>query len=91
MLHIDRSIETTTSPDREVRDITIERLSVTDATLLYDAEGSDLVSYEEVNLTLDWPDPTGTAEIAASIRPSNDVVQFTPSIDRFSSFIMFSK
>ncbi|TMM51641.1 AsmA family protein [Sulfitobacter sabulilitoris] len=80
-------IETATTPARPARPIGIERLKVTDARLIYDAEGSDLVAYEGVDLTLDWPERLGTAEITATLRPAGEAVTVTATIDRFASFI----
>ncbi|MGZ2258929.1 AsmA family protein [Roseobacter sp. A03A-229] len=80
-------IETETAPDRPARSISIERLQVTDATLIYDAEGSDLVSYEGVDLSLDWPERLGPAEIAATLRPTVNPVEVTATIDGFAGFI----
>ncbi|MEM9637240.1 MAG: AsmA family protein, partial [Pseudomonadota bacterium] len=74
-------IETETSPEKPARPISIERLQVTDATLIYDAEGSDLVSYEGVDLTLDWPERLGPAEIAAVLRPTGQPVTVDAVID----------
>lgn len=80
-------IETETAPDRPARSISIERLQVTDATLIYDAEGSDLVSYEGVDLSLDWPERLGPAEIAATLRPTANPVEVAATIDGFAGFI----
>ncbi|WP_299674144.1 AsmA family protein [uncultured Roseobacter sp.] len=80
-------IETETAPDRPARSVSIERLQVTDATLIYDAEGSDLVSYEGVDLSLDWPERLGPAEIAATLRPTANPVEVAATIDGFAGFI----
>ena len=80
-------IETSTAPTRTPRSISIARLAVTDATLIYDAEGSDLVSYEGVNLTLDWPERLGSADIQASLRPAGSDVSVSARIDGFAGFI----
>ena len=80
-------IETETSPEKPARPISIERLQVTDATLIYDAEGSDLVSYDGVDLTLDWPERLGPAEIAAVLRPTGQPVTVDAVIDGFAGFI----
>ena len=80
-------IETNTSPNRPPREVTIERLKVTDATLIYDAEGSDLVAYENVDLSLDWPEPGGPAQITAALQPAEEVVNVAATIDGFGSFI----
>ncbi|MFK7744907.1 MAG: AsmA family protein [Roseobacter sp.] len=80
-------IETETSPEREARAVSIERLVVTDATLIYDAEGSDLVSYAGVDLSLDWPDRLGPASISASLQPADTRVSVSANIDGFAGFI----
>ncbi|WP_298837543.1 AsmA family protein [uncultured Roseobacter sp.] len=80
-------IETTTSPAREARPISIERVSITDAQLIYDAEGSDLVSYAGVDLTLDWPERLGPADIKATLRPAETPVVVEALIDGFAGFI----
>ena len=54
-------IETSTDPNRPAQAFSIDRLKVTNATLIYDAEGSDLVRYDNVDLALDWPERLGSA------------------------------
>ncbi len=83
----DAQIETETTPDTPARPFSIERLAITDATLIYDAEGSDLVSYSGVDLTLDWPDRLGAAEIDATIRPAGLPVDVDATIGAFAGFI----
>lgn len=80
-------IETETSPDREAQAISIQSLTVTDATFVYDAEGSDLVSYSGVDLTLDWPERLGPARINATLRPAGTPVELAATIDAFAGFI----
>lgn len=80
-------IETETSPDREAQAISIQSLTVTNATFVYDAEGSDLVSYSGVDLTLDWPERLGPAQIDATLRPAGTPVQVAATIDTFAGFI----
>lgn len=80
-------IETTTTPQTTPRSLTIEKLVITDATLIYDAEGADLVSYSGVDLSLDWPDAAGAAEISAALRPAGQKVSVEARIDRFASFL----
>ncbi|NRB04074.1 MAG: AsmA family protein, partial [Rhodobacteraceae bacterium] len=65
----------------------IERLNVTNATLIYDAEGSDLVRYDQVDLTLDWPERLGPAVIRAALNPAGEVVTLDATIDQFAGFI----
>lgn len=80
-------IETGTSPDRAPQALSIARLVVTDATLIYDAEGSDLVQYSDVDLYLDWPDVNGPARIAATLRPTAATVEVQATIDNFTGFL----
>ncbi|MEP2639627.1 AsmA family protein [Roseobacter sp.] len=80
-------IETETTPERPARSISIARVKITDARLIYDAEGSDLVSYEGVDLTLDWPERLGPAQISAALRPNGTPVQVDAVIDGFAGFI----
>ena len=81
-------IETEVAPDaRTPQAISIQRLAVTGATLVYDAEGSDVVSYSGVDLTLDWPERLGAADIRATLRPAGSDVILEARIDRFASFI----
>ncbi|MEL6451479.1 MAG: AsmA family protein [Pseudomonadota bacterium] len=80
-------IATETAPDRTPQALSIQRLAVTEATLIYDAEGSDLVSYSGVDLTLDWPERLGAAEIAASLQPAGSTVEVAATIDAFAGFI----
>lgn len=80
-------IETETTAGKTTLPVTIERLVITDATLIYDAEGADLVSYDGVDLTLDWPDPAGTAMIQAALRPAGQKVSVDASIGKFSDFL----
>lgn len=83
----DAQVATERAADEEALSVTIERLVITDATLIYDAEGSDLVSYDGVDLSLDWPDAEGEAQIKAAVRPAGDVVAVDAKIGRFASFL----
>lgn len=80
-------IETETTPDRAPKAVTIQKLKVTDATLIYDAEGSDLVRYDGVDLTLDWPEAAGAAQIAATLRPAGAPVEVQAQIQQFDTFL----
>ena len=82
------SIETAPSaPARSPRPLTIQRLDITDATLIYDAEGADLVRFAGVDLSLDWPERAGDAVIKAALRPAADRVTIEATIDRFDQFL----
>lgn len=76
-----------TSSPAATRAFSVERVTVTDATLIYDAEGRDLISYEGVDLTLDWPERLGPAEIAAVLRPAAMPVTIDAVIGGFGDFI----
>ncbi|MEM6758613.1 MAG: AsmA family protein [Pseudomonadota bacterium] len=80
-------IETETAPERTPGAVSVQRLRVTDATLVYDAEGSDLVSYSGVDLSLDWPERLGPATIAAALRPTAETVSVDAVIGGFAGFI----
>ena len=67
--------------------LSIQKIEVTDATLIYDAEGADLVSYSGVDLALDWPERLGPATIAATLRPAGTEVQVDATIGGFAGFI----
>ena len=76
-----------TAPASAPRPLTIQRLNITDATLIYDAEGSDLVRHEGVDLSLDWPERAGPAVINAALRPAGERVTVNATIDRFDQFL----
>ena len=81
-------IETETAPaERTPQEVIIQKLQVTDATLIYDAEGADLVSYSGVDLSLDWPERLGAADIKATLRPAGTAVDVRATIGGFAGFI----
>ncbi|MEO9821557.1 MAG: AsmA family protein [Paracoccaceae bacterium] len=81
------TIETETSPSKEAQAFSLNKLTVTDATFVYDAEGSDLVSYSGVDFTLDWPERLGAADIRAKLSPTGEDVVLEASIEQFAGFI----
>lgn len=81
------ALESETTSDAPTRSVTIRALSITDATLIYDAEGADLVSFSGVDVALDWPDPDGAARIDASMRPAGQPVALKAEVDRFAQFL----
>ncbi|WP_299729588.1 AsmA family protein [uncultured Tateyamaria sp.] len=81
-------IETEVAPaTRTPQSVWIEKLTVTDATLVYDAEGADLVSYSGVDLALDWPERPGAAEVVARLSPAGTDVDVNATIGGFAGFI----
>ncbi|MEM6888340.1 MAG: AsmA family protein [Pseudomonadota bacterium] len=65
----------------------IEKLRLTNATLIYAAEGSDAVQVDDVDLALDWPDPNGNAALIGTLNPAGAPVGLTVEIDRFAAFL----
>jgi len=80
-------IETESEPTASRRPLSIQKLTVTDATLIYDAEGADVLRYEGVDLALDWPEQGGAADITASMAPAGEAVQLAARIDGFADFL----
>ncbi len=80
-------IETQSEPTASRRPLSIQKLTVTDATLIYDAEGADVLRYEGVDLELDWPERGGAADITAGMASAGEVVQLTARIDGFADFL----
>ncbi|UOA26110.1 AsmA family protein [Pseudosulfitobacter sp. DSM 107133] len=81
------TIETQTSPDTAPRPFSIQKMNITDATLIYDAEGADLVQYKGVDLALDWPERAGSADIRATLRPAGEAVKVNATIGSFAGFL----
>ena len=80
-------IETRSEPTASRRPLSIQKLTVTDATLIYDAEGADVLRYEGVDLALDWPERGGAADITASMAPAGDAVRLAARIEGFADFL----
>ncbi|MEQ3630973.1 MAG: AsmA family protein, partial [Sulfitobacter sp.] len=80
-------IETQSEPTASRRPLSIQKLTVTDATLIYDAEGADVLRYEGVDLALDWPERGGAADITASMAPAGEAVQLAARIEGFADFL----
>ncbi|MFG6591719.1 AsmA family protein [Sulfitobacter sp. 1A12157] len=80
-------IETESAPSASRRPLSIQKLTVTDATLIYDAEGADLLRYDGVDLALDWPERGGAAKITASMAPAGEPVKLAARIEGFADFL----
>jgi len=80
-------IETEAAPSQHKRPLSIQKLEVENATLIYDSEGADLVTYEGVDLALDWPEQGGAADIVASMAPTGERVTLTGRIEGFAAFL----
>lgn len=75
------------SPDAAPSKLHIARIELRDATLIHGAEGADPVSYEAVDLALDWPDPDGPAQMDAVLRPAGTPVTAALQITGFARFL----
>ncbi|MFG6559512.1 AsmA family protein [Sulfitobacter sp. 1A15299] len=80
-------IETESAPSASRRPLSIQKLTVTDAKLIYDAEGADLLRYDGVDLALDWPERGGAAKITASMAPAGEPVKLAARIEGFADFL----
>ncbi len=80
-------IETETAAGGAARPLTIQKLMIRDAALIYDAQGADLVSYQGVDLTLDWPEMNGPARIDAALRPAGQKIKLAATIAQFAGFL----
>lgn len=83
----DAGISSTAAQGRPRRPLSIQKLTVTDATLIYVAEGAAPLRYEDVDLALDWPDRQGPAKIEAAARPMGEPIQVEAKIDAFDRFL----
>lgn len=67
--------------------LTLERLTLTDARLVYAAAGADPITIENLDLSLVWPSATGPADIVLTARPAGDVVTIAANIGGFGGFL----
>lgn len=74
------------TPD-QTRELRIDNVRVTNATFIYDAEGSDVIRYDTVDLALDWPDPEGAGVVTARIRPAGSPVSVRAEVQKLAAFL----
>lgn len=67
--------------------LTLERLTLTDASLVYAAAGTEPVVVENLDLSLIWPEANGAADIVVTARPAGDVVTIAANIGGFQDFL----
>ncbi|WP_293575610.1 AsmA family protein [Phaeobacter sp.] len=67
--------------------ISIEALTLTGATLRYAPHEAEAVELRQVDLALAWPDPSGTVEIDATLRPAGSPIRITGEIGTFEAFL----
>ncbi|TNF57759.1 MAG: AsmA family protein [Rhodobacteraceae bacterium] len=66
---------------------TLEKLSVTDARLIFAPVDGERIDLAGVNLELDWPDPAGPATFAGSVSPAGEPVALSGRIEGFAAFL----
>lgn len=67
--------------------ISIERVSLTGATLRYAPHGGETIEMNQIDVFADWPDPLGTAEVDLTIRPAGEAVRLRGEIGTFAQFL----
>jgi AsmA protein len=73
--------------ETEARNVSIARVDVADATIVYDTEGSERVLLSGVDLSLDWPDPAGPALLTGVLRPAGEPVEIALAVNALTAFI----
>lgn len=79
--------ETNSTEDAGSIPLTLERLTLSDARLIYAAAGADPVTVENLDLSLVWPSASGPADIVLTARPAGDVVTIAANIGGFDGFL----
>ncbi|MFV1440861.1 MULTISPECIES: AsmA family protein [unclassified Phaeobacter] len=67
--------------------ISIEALTLTGASLRYAPHGETPIEMKQVDLALQWPDPTGTVIADVTLRPAGAPVQVAAEIGTFEAFL----
>ncbi|MFV1495545.1 AsmA family protein [Phaeobacter sp. JH20_02] len=67
--------------------ISIEALTLTGASLRYAPHGETPIEMKQVDLALQWPDPTGTVIADVTLRPAGAPVQIAAEIGTFEAFL----
>jgi AsmA protein len=65
----------------------IEEVQLKRASLTYAAFGSTPVEISDVDLTLLWPEPGGTADLKVTLRPAGEAVEVEAQIGTFEAFL----
>jgi AsmA protein len=67
--------------------LTLERLTLTNASLVYAAADDDTILVENLDLSLSWPVASGPADIVISARPAGKLVTIAANIGGFEGFL----
>ncbi|MFV1492885.1 AsmA family protein [Phaeobacter sp. JH18-32] len=83
------AVETPAAPSgtMESLPISIEALTLTGASLRYAPHGETPIEMKQVDLALQWPDPTGTVIADVTLRPAGAPVQIAAEIGTFEAFL----
>jgi len=65
----------------------IEAVELTGASLRYKAAGKAPVEMGNIDLSLLWPDPAGTVNAKATLRPAGEPVEIDAEIGTFAAFL----
>ncbi|WP_424979192.1 AsmA family protein [Leisingera sp. S232] len=65
----------------------IEAVELTSASLRYAAHGEAPVEMKNIDLSLLWPDPAGTVNAKAVLRPAGEPVEVNAEIGTFAAFL----
>lgn len=66
----------------------IEAVTLNGASLRYAPFGQDVIEMNQVDLSLKWPDPNGTANVDLTLRPAGKPVRLQGEVGRFKSFLL---
>ncbi|MFS4580527.1 AsmA family protein [Phaeobacter sp. C3_T13_0] len=75
------------SGNMESLPVSIEALNLTGASLRYAPHGETPVELKQIDLALQWPDPTGTVVADITLRPAGAPVQVEAEIGTFEAFL----
>lgn len=67
--------------------ISIEKLTLTGASLRYSPHNGAPIEMSSVDMVLQWPDPSGTVNVDLTLRPAGKPVQITAELGTFAAFL----
>ncbi|WP_083097965.1 AsmA family protein [Pseudophaeobacter leonis] len=67
--------------------ISIEKLSLTGASLRYQPQEGAPVEMSSVDLELQWPDPSGTVNMDLTLRPAGEPLHVVAEVGTFAAFL----
>ncbi len=67
--------------------LTLERLTLNNAGLVYAAAGTEPVTVENLDLSLVWPEASGPADIVLTARPIGEEITIAANIGGFEGFL----